>query len=77
MTAREHLKLELMVFATNNDFFGYGSSCKKIGGHWVSIVDAEKYTFTGKQMADQWDELPIEDRKDIYLCFGKKELGIE
>lgn len=77
MTSREHLKLELMVFATNNDFFGYGSSCKKRSdGRWVSIVDCEEYVFSGKSLAAQWDELDEHEQKDILEYFAKKELKV-
>lgn len=77
MTSREHLKLELMVFATNADFFGYGSTCKRRSdGRWVSIVDGEKYVNSGKGLAAQWDILEEEDKKNILEYFAEKELKV-
>lgn len=77
MTSREHLKLELMVYAIKNDYFGYGSICeKKKDGRWVSIVDGEKTVYSGKQLAAEWDMLYESDRKDILRFFIKDELKI-
>ena len=77
MTSREHLKLELMVFAINNDFFGYGSVCaKQANGRWVSIVDGEKYIDSGKCLASQWDTLEEDDKKNILEYFAEKELKV-
>lgn len=77
MTSREHLKLELMVFAINNDFFGYGSVCnKQANGRWVSIVDGEKYVDSGKGLASQWDTLDEDDKKNILEYFAEKELKV-
>lgn len=77
MTTREHTKLDLMVFAINNDFFGYGSSCKKrTDGHYVSIVDGEKSVDSGKGLASQWDTLDENDKKNILEYFCEKELNV-
>lgn len=77
MTSREHLKLELMVFAINNDFFGYGSVCnKQANGRWISIVDGEKRVDSGKGLASQWDSLEEEDKKNILEYFAEKELKV-
>ena len=71
------MKLELMVFAINNDFFGYGSVCtKQANGRWVSIVDCEKYVDSGKSLAAQWDTLEEEDKKNILEYFAEKELKV-
>lgn len=77
MTSREHLKLELMVFAINNDFFGYGSICeKRSDGRWISIVDGEKCVDSGKGLASQWDTLKEDDKKNILEYFAEKELKV-
>lgn len=77
MTSREHLKLELMVFAIDNDFFGYGSICyKRSDGRWVSIVDCEKYVYSGKQLAAEWDALDEDDKKNILEYYSEKELKV-
>ena len=77
MTSREHLKLELMVFAINNDFFGYGSVCnKQKNGRWVSIIDGEKRVDSAKSLAANWDTLDEEDKKNILEYFAQKELKV-
>lgn len=77
MTSREHLKKELMVYGIQNDYFGYGSSCKKRSdGKYVTIVDGERYEFTGKELADQWDTLEPNDKKDILESFSERELNV-
>ena len=78
MTTREHLKLDLMVFAINHDFFGYGSICsKQANGRWVSIVDGEKFVESGKQLAADWDTLEEDDKKNILEYFAKEELKLD
>lgn len=75
MTTREHTKLDLMVFAINNDFFGYGSKCyKRKDGRYVSIVDCERAVYSGKALADEWDTLDSQERTDIIEEFAKNEL---
>lgn len=70
MTSREHLKLELMVFAINHDFFGYGSQCyRQSDGRWVSIVDCEKFTYSGKQLAEEFDSLDDGEKEEIVNCY--------
>ena len=77
MTTREHTKLDLMIFAINSDFFGYGSSCKKrSNGYYIAIVDEETYIFSGKELASQWDNLDKYDQKSIIAYFAEKELGL-
>lgn len=77
MTTREHTKLDLMVFAINNDFFGYGSSCKKRSdGRYVSIIDGDKYVDSGKGLASQWDTLDEIDKTNILEYFAEKELKV-
>lgn len=78
MTTREHTKLDLMIFAIRNDFFGYGSSCeKRSDGRYVSIVDCEKYINSGKQLANEWDKIDESDKKNILKYFYEKELKIK
>ena len=78
MTTREHLKLDLMVFAINHDFFGYGSICsKQANGRWVSIVDGERIVESGKQLAADWDTLEEDDKKNILEYFAKEELKLD
>ena len=77
MTTREHTKLDLMVFAINHDFFGYGSICeKRSDGRYVSIVDGEKYVDSGRGLASQWDTLDENEKKDIIAYFCEKELNV-
>ena len=77
MTTREHTKLDLMVFAINHDFFGYGSICeKRPDGRYVSIVDGEKYVDSGRGLASQWDTLDENEKKDIIAYFCEKELNV-
>lgn len=78
MTSREYLKLELMVYAIRNDYFGYGSSCeKRKDGRWISIVDCERTVYSGKQLAAEWDMLEERDRKNILRFFAKDELKLD
>lgn len=66
MTSKDHLKLELMVYAVNADVFGYGSQCyKRSDGKWISIVDGERFEQSGKELADNFDTLPVEEQKLI------------
>lgn len=77
MNSKDHLKKELMVFAINSDFFGYGSRCyKRSDGRYVSIVDCETAIYSGKQLADEWDTLDQKDKEDIIRYFSEKELGV-
>ena len=58
MTHKEHLKLELMFYGINHDYFGYGSRCyKRSDNKYIAEVDGERFVYTGKQLAAQWDQL--------------------
>ena len=66
MTFIKRLKKELMVFAINRDYFGYGSSCiKRSDGKYVSYVDGEKFVYTATQLAEEYDGIEEELKKAI------------
>lgn len=76
MTSKDYLKLELMTFAINHDFFGYGSSCtKRSDGKYISIVDCERYEYTGKQLADEFDTIDDEEKKNIIDYYFQLKLS--
>jgi len=77
MTFKEQLKLELMVFAINNDFFGYGSTCsKKDNGRYISIVDGEKFSYTATNLAKEFDTLDEKQKLEILEDYYKEELKL-
>lgn len=76
MTRKEGIKTELMAFAIDNDFFGYGSKCyKRKDGKYISIVDCERFEYTAKQLADEWDTLDSGEKGDIIRYYAEIELG--
>lgn len=77
MNSLDHLKKELMVFAIDHDFFGYGSRCyKRSDGRYVSIVDGEKAIYSGKDLATEWDTLDLDDKQNIIRYFSERELKV-
>lgn len=77
MTPREYLKLDLMIFAINRDFFGYGSNCYKRKDHYYVVeTDGERFIYSAKDLASQWDLVDEDDKVNILDYFRKKELGI-
>lgn len=77
MDSLDRLKKELMVFAIDNDFFGYGSRCyKRSDGRYVSIVDGEREIYSGRELAAEWDMVDLDDKKDIIRYFSERELGV-
>ncbi len=75
MTSKDYLKLELMVFAIRNDYFGYGSVCKKqANGYWVTIVDGEKFIESSSKLASNWDTLEPKDKVEIINAYFEKDL---
>lgn len=76
MTRKEGIKTELMAFAIDHDFFGYGSTCyKRKDGKYVSIVDCERYVYTSKELANDFDTLDPEEKFNIISYYAEKELG--
>lgn len=77
MNSLDHLKKELMAFAIDNDFFGYGSRCyKRSDGRYVSIVDGEREIYSGKELAAEWDTLDLDDKQNIIRYFSERELQV-
>ena len=75
MTGKEHVKVELMVYAIKHDYFGYGSECyRKSNGQWVSIVDGEKTICSGKQLASDFDTLDFDTKEDIVKDYFRYEI---
>jgi hypothetical protein len=71
MTKKDYTKLNLMVFGINHDYFGYGSSCKKMkDGKWRSDVDGETFTYTEQELASEWDKVDGELQRDIIECYA-------
>lgn len=71
MTFKKRLKKELMVFAINHDYFGYGSSCiKRSDGKYISYVDGEKAVYTATQLAEEYDGLEEELKKTLIQEYG-------
>lgn len=78
MTNREHTKLDLMIFAIKNDFFGYGSTCeKRSDGRYVSKIEGDIYIESGKTLASHWDEIDDTDKQNILEYFAEKELQVK
>lgn len=75
MTFKEQLKKELIVHAINQDFFGYGSKCyRQANGKWVSIVDCEKFIYSSKQLAEEFDTLEPQIKKEIVNSYFDETL---
>ena len=70
MTHEERLARDAMVFAINHDFFGYGSTCKRVGtSTYLSIVDEEKTYYSGMKLAKEFKKLKKSLQKDIFVEF--------
>ena len=65
MTGKERVKAELMIHAISRDFFGYGSLInKQSNGRYKAIVDGEVYTYSLRQLSQDWDTLdPVEQQE--------------
>lgn len=75
MTGKDRLKAELMIFAIKNDFFGYGSMISlQANGRYKAIVDGESYTFSLKQLVDEFNNLDEFQVRDILDYYYQKEL---
>lgn len=75
MTGKDRLKAELMIFAIKNDFFGYGSMISlQANGRYKTIVDGESYTFSLKQLVDEFNNLDEFQVRDILDYYYQKEL---
>ena len=77
MTSQQHLKKEIMVYAISHDHFGYGSQCyRRADGKWICIVDGERYEYIGEGLAEQFDELDLEQKVDIIKDYFSDVLNI-
>jgi hypothetical protein len=68
-------KIEMMVWAINRDYFGYGSSCTKLeDGKWASNIDGETFILTEEQMLQDWEGVAQNVKKDIQENFTKNKV---
>lgn len=75
MSGLERVKAEMMLFAINNDYFGYGSIIKKQNnGTYKASVEGETYTLSLKQLAKDWDNLEQLERQSIAEDYINSEL---
>lgn len=75
LTDEQIVKKELMIFAIEHDFFAYGSTIKQRSDRkYVAWVDAEKYVYTGEQLAADWDQLGYDEKKEIVDCYFEDKL---
>lgn len=78
MTHTEIIKLELMIHGINMGFFAYGGMCRKRSdGKYESIVDGEKYIFSGKELASQFDDIEECEQAEIIESFFKNNFNIK
>lgn len=59
------LKTQLMAYAINHDYFGFCSKCECKNGVYYSYVDEQKTKYSAKQLAEEWDGLDKQLKKEI------------
>lgn len=65
LTPKDYLKLELMLYGVEHDYFGYGSSYEKKNGKYHIFIEGEHNVYTASQIVLDFDRLPDLLKKDI------------
>ena len=65
LTPKDYLKLELMLYAIDNDYFSYGSAYEKKNGRYYLDIEGEHNVCTASELISDFDGLSDSIKKDI------------
>lgn len=57
--------VKVMVWAINNDYFGFNGHCEERNGKYYSTIEGNEYVETERQLLKQWKKVKYNDKIEI------------
>ena len=73
MEANYQAKATLMLYGLHHDFFAYGTIVTKLAsGKYKVVVDGEVYYYTLHDLANEWDQIDLDDKIQIATYWAEE-----